>query len=266
LLSPALTALLLLAGPARADDATAPPPEMRDMAPAKATPGWTHQGNSLVLYGPDGDLIQELPLRAPDPESTVSRETLGGAAPDGRLAWTLDRKLVWSSGRTKLLESHRQFKAYGTSGQELWHEDSVDLPERGDPVFFAADGKSLWFARHADDGWYAEARDWMGRTTGSLGPFPRLISIALTPNGRYALARWAVPDASDTHTFLDLQTKARKDVQSSDLMLGLARIGDDGVARSGSRVVYDFNASTAAAPVPPAPPATSTAPATAVKP
>ncbi len=251
---PALAAFLLLAGPARADDGAAPPPLVGDMAPSKATPGWSHQGHSLVLYGPDGGLLQELPLRAPDADGTVSRETLGGAAPDGRLAWTLDRKLVWSPGRTKLLESHRQFKAYGTAGIELWHEDSVDLPERGDPVAFAADGKTLLFARRADDGWYAEARDWLGNALAAVGPFPRLISMTLTPNGRYALARWAVPDASDTHTFLELKTKRRKDVASSDLVLGLARIGDDGVARSGSRVVFDFNASTAAAAAPAAAP------------
>ena len=228
------------------EDAAAPSPGLREMAPSRAAPGWTRQGSSLLLYDPAGDLLQELPLRPPDAEGAVSRETLGGAAHGGQLAWTLDRRLIWSPGRTKLLESHRQFKAYGTSGQELWHEDSVDLPERGEGVLFSADDKTLLFARHDDAGWHAEARDWMGRTLGALGPFPRLISIALTPNGRYVLARWGVPDASDTHTFLDLRTKARKDVASADLVLGLARIGDDGVARSGSRVVFDFSASATA--------------------
>jgi len=247
----ALALLALLAGPARADDA-APPPELRALAPAKAAPGWSRQGSSLVLYGDDGSPQQELPLRTPDPDATVAQETRGGVSPDARLAWTLDRRLAWTPGRTKLLESRRQLKVYGTSGQELWRDDAADLPERGDGLVFAADGKTLLLSRRADEGWLVEARDWMGRTLASLGPFPRLIAIALTPNGRFALARWAVPDASDTHTFYDVAAKRRKDVASSDLLLGLARVGDDGVVRSGSRVVFAFDLSTGTAAAAPA--------------
>ncbi|MCM2303892.1 MAG: hypothetical protein NDJ72_04270, partial [Elusimicrobia bacterium] len=58
----------------------------------------------------------------------------------------------------------------------------------------------------------------------------------------YAVARWGVPDKSDTHSFFDLWTKARKDIETSDLTLGLARIGDDGVVRSGRRDVFSFAA------------------------
>jgi hypothetical protein len=245
----ALAALALCAAPARAGDDAAPV-ELTDMAPAKAAPGWTRQANSLLLYGDDGGLLQELPLRTPDETGTVSRETLGGVSPDSRLAWTLERRLTWTPGRTKVLDSQRTFKVYGTSGQELWRDSAADLPERGAPVLFSADGKTLLLARRGDDGWRAEARGWMGGTIAALGPYPRLISMALTPNGRFALARWGVPDKSDTHTFLDLATKATKDVQSSELLLGLARIDDDGTVRSGPRVVFSF-----------APPAVSSAPA-----
>jgi len=245
----ALAALALIAGPARADDAPAPPPELAEMAPSRSAPGWSRQANSLLLYGDDGSLAVEIPLHDPDDSGTASHETLGGVSPDARLAWTLDRRLVWTPGRTKVLESRRAFKIYGTSGTELWHDDAADLPERGAPVQFSADGRTLLLARRGDDGWSAEARSWLGATLTAVGPFPRLISMALTPNGRYALARWGVPDKSDTHTFLDLATRARRDVQSSDLVLGLARIGDDGVVRSGSKVVFAFEApvSTAAA-------------------
>lgn len=249
----AVAALLLCAGAARADDAAAPPPEMKEMAPSKAAPGWTRQANSLLLYGEDGALLQEIPLRRPDDNGTISNETLGGASPDGRLAWTLERRVVWSPGRTKKLESRRNLKLYGTAGTELWHDDAAEMPERGEPIQFAADGKTVLLARKLDAGWVAEARGWMGAPTATLGPYPRLISMALTPNGRYALARWSVPDQSDTHTFYDLTTKARKDVPSSDLVLGLARIGDDGVVRSGSKTVFDFSASTVPAPGAPKP-------------
>lgn len=240
-LAPALAALALLAAPAGADDSPAPA-ELAEMAPARSAPGWTRQANSLLLYGEDGGLSEELPLRGPDDTGTVSRETLGGISPDARLAWTLERKLTWTPGRTKVLESHRTFKVFGTGGAELWRDSAADVPERSAPVLFSADSKTLLLARRGDDGWRVEARSWLGQTLATLGPYPRLISMALTPGGRYALARWGVPDKSDTHTFLDLGSKKSKDVQSSDLVLGLARIGDDGVVRSGSRTVFTFEA------------------------
>jgi hypothetical protein len=260
-------AALAAAALARADDAPAPPPELSEMAPSRSTPGWSRQASSLLLYGDDGALSQELPLHEADEGGvgTTSRETLGGVSPDARMAWTLDRRIVWNQGRTKLLESHRLLRTFGTAGSELWRDESVDLPERGAPVLFSADGKTLLLAKRGDEGWSAEARTWLGQVVATIGPFPRLISMALTPNGRYALARWGVPDKSDTHTFIDLATKTRRDVPSSELMLGLARIGDDGVVRSGSKTVFAFEVASstqAAAPaVAPSTPAAATPPA-----
>jgi hypothetical protein len=249
-------AALAAAGPARADDAPAPQVPLEEMAPSRSTPGWSRQANSLLLYGEDGALSQELPLHEADEAgtATTSRETLGGVSPDGGMAWTLERRLVWSPGRTKVLESHRLFRTFGTAGAELWREESVDVPERGAPVLFSADGKTLLLAERAGDGWTAEARTWLGSVIATLGQFPRLITMALTPSGRFAFARWAVPDKSDTHTFMDLAAKVRRDVPSSDLTLGLARIGDDGVVRSGSKVVFAFDlavSTDAAAPTAP---------------
>jgi hypothetical protein len=254
----ALAALALLAAPARAGGEAAPA-ALTDMAPSRSMPGWARQGNSLLLYAEDGSLQQEIPLSAADTTAASSREMLGGASPDARVAWTLERKLVFSPGRAKLLESRRQFKTYGTSGQELWRDDSVDSPERGEPVIFSADGKTLLLSRRTGDEWTAEARTWLGAPLALIGPFPRLISMALTPSGRYALARWRVPDKSDTHTFLDLTTKRRRDVPSSDLVLGLARVGDDGVVRSGSKIVFAFEDAVSTS----SPAAVSTAPAAA---
>jgi hypothetical protein len=242
---------LTVVGVACAEDAPAPQVPLEEMAPSRATPGWTRQATSLLLYGDDGSLQQELPLRQADEAGTgtTSRETQGGVSPDGRMAWTLERNLTWTPGRTKVLESRRLFRLFGSAGAELWREESVDLPERGAPVLFSADGKVLLLAERSGDGYTAEARTWLGQIIATLGQFPRLISMALSPSGRFALARWAVPDNSDTHSFIDLKTKARRDVPSSDLVLGLARIGDDGVVRSGSKQVFafDLSVSTAAA-------------------
>ena len=244
----ALAALLLLSGPAlpaRAQDGDSLP----DLPPAGGAPGWSRQGNSLLLYDASGALAQELPLRDPNETGADERETLGGVSPDRRLAWTLDRTLLWTAGRTRLLESRRLLSVYGDGGRALWKDEEADLPERGDPVLFSKDGTVLLIARRGDDGWRAEARSWTGSVIRSVGPFPRLVSMALTPNGRYLLARWRVPDKSDTHTFVDLKTGARKDVASSDLLLGLARVDDDGVVRSGPRVVFAFSAAVSTAAV-----------------
>jgi hypothetical protein len=116
----------------------------------------------------------------------------------------------------------------------------VDWPEKGEPVAFSSDSKVVLIARHLGESWSVEARDWAGGVRLKAGPFPRLVSIALAPGGRYAVARWGVPDKSDTHSFFDLWTKERKDIETSDLTLGLARIGDDGVVRSGRRAVFTF--------------------------
>ena len=248
-----LASALWAAAPARAQEGGAPAPQLplEEMAPSHSTPGWSRQANSLLLYGDDGSLEQELPLREAEEAGagTTSRETRGGVSPDGRMAWTLERRLTWSPGRAKVIESHRLFRLYGSAGAELWREESVDLPERGEPVVFSADGKTLLLVERSGDGFIAEARTWMGQVIATLGQWPRLISMALSPNGRFALAHKAVPDKSDTHSFIDLKTKARRDVPSSDLVLGLARVGDDGVVRSGSKIVFSFdlNASTSTA-------------------
>ncbi|MBI2386203.1 MAG: hypothetical protein HYV14_09345 [Elusimicrobia bacterium] len=232
----ALLAAALAMTPARAADA----PVLPDMAVGHSTPGWSKQGKSLVLYDAAGELSFEIGLLREDTGS-VTREVTGGVSPDGRAAWTLERKLTWNSARSKLLESRRVLRVHGSTGQTVWSDDAVDLPEKGEPVVFSEDSKVILLACHFGESWSMEARDWAGGTTLKAGPFPRLVSIALTPGGRYAVARWGVPDKSDTHSFFDLWTKARKDIETSDLTLGLARIGDDGVVRSGRRDVFSFS-------------------------
>ncbi|MCR4295637.1 MAG: hypothetical protein NUW21_08895 [Elusimicrobia bacterium] len=229
----------LLLALALALTASAAPPVLPDMAVGHSTPGWSKQGRSLVLYDAAGELSFEIGLLRED-NGPVTREVTGDVSPDGRAAWTLERKLTWNNSRSRLLESRRVLKIHGTAGQTLFSDDAVDLPEKGEPVVFSSDSKVILLALHFGESWSVEARDWTGGTALKAGPFPRLVSIALTPGGRYAVARWGVPDKSDTHSFFDLWTKARKDIETSDLTLGLARIGDDGVVRSGRRDVFNF--------------------------
>lgn len=226
---------LTLALPASAADA----PALPDMAVGHSTPGWSQQGKSLVLYDAEGNLSFEIGLLREE-NGPVTREVLGGVSPDGKAAWTLERKLTWNASRSRLMESRRMLKIHGSSAQTLWSDESVDWPEKGDPVVFSSDSQTILTACHFGESWSVEARDWSGGTKLKTGPYPRLVSIALTTGGRYAVARWGVPDKSDTHSFFDLWTKNRKDIETSELTLGLARIGDDGVVRSGRRDVYSF--------------------------
>jgi hypothetical protein len=230
-----LLAALLTLPAARAAEA----PSLPDMVVGHSTPGWSKQGKSLVLYDADGSLSFEIGLLREE-NGLITREVLGDASPDGQAAWTLERKLTWNPSHSRMMDSKRVLKIHGSSGQTLWSDESVDLPEKGEPVVFANDSKVILTACHFGESWSVEARDWTGGTKLKAGPFPRLVSIALAPGGRYAVARWGVPDKSDTHSFFDLWTKARKDIETSDLTLGLARIGDDGVVRSGRRDIFAF--------------------------
>lgn len=231
----ALLAAFLAPACARAADV----PALPDMAVGHSTPGWSKQGKSLVLYDAAGELSFEIGLLRED-NGAATREVIGGVSPDGAAAWTLERKLTWNPARSKLLESRRSLKIYGSAGTVLWGDDNVDLTEKGDPVAFSNDSKVILIACHFGESWSVEARDWAGGTKMRAGPYPRLIAISIAPGGRYAVARWGVPDKSDTHSFLDLWTSTRKDIETSELTLGLARLGDDGVVRSGRRDVFSF--------------------------
>lgn len=233
---PALLAALLAISAAHAAQA----PALPDMAVSRSTPGWSKQGKSLVLYDADGALSFEIGLLREE-TGAVTREVQGDVSPDGAAAWTLERKLTWNNSRSEMIESRRVLKIHGSQGQTLWSDESADWPEKGPPVVFSNDSKVILVACHFGESWSVEARDWTGVPKLRAGPYPRLVSIALAPGGRYAVARWGVQDKSDTHSFLDLWTKVRKDIETSELTLGLARVGDDGVVRSGRRDVFSFS-------------------------
>lgn len=243
------TEFLLAAAWLAAPAAASPAPALPEPAPARSAPGWIRKARSLLLYGPDGALLSEISLRGEEfGRKTV--EVLGGASPDGGFAWTLERRTTWDGARARALESRRLLRVHGSDGRELWRDADADAPENGEAAAFSADGKVILLARRDDKGWSVEARNWMGTPLLSAGPFPTLISIALTRGGRFALARWAVTDRSDTHTFLDLAARARRDVPSAEFPLGVARLEEDGTARSGLLARTIFPAAEPPAPAP----------------
>lgn len=232
-----------------------------DVAPAHAA-GWLRQSSSLLYYDETGALANEIGLRS-DEESSGTRvnvhEILGGAAPNGRFAWTLDRTTTWSMDRSRVLASRRLLRFFGTNGKMLWSTSEGDVPENGEPIVFSADGETVLAALHPDAGWIVAAKGYLGGTIMDVGPVPRLQLMTLTSNGKYAMVRWLVPDQSATHTFLELPTKTRQDVPSAELFMGLARITEDGKVLSGKKFVFDF----AAVPKPAPAVAPSSAPAQA---
>ncbi|MBI4375496.1 MAG: hypothetical protein HY549_03510 [Elusimicrobia bacterium] len=220
---------------------------------------WLKQSSSLLFYDSSGNLTSEIGLGTWE-DSSGSRvrihEIRGGASANGQFSWTLDRIQIWNPPRTKLLESRRTLRFFGTAGKELWSRSEADVPETGEPLLFSEDGKTVVVALSTEKGWTLSVRNYLGSSLMEAGPFPKLQAMAITRNGRFAMAKWLVPDQSASHTFLDIKTKARKDIPSGELYLGLARIDDTGRIFSGRKMIFDFGAPLPETPPTPAPPAT----------
>ncbi len=202
---------------------------------------WAKQGSSLLHYDSSGTLVSEIGLGVS--EETASHgltvtELLGNAAPGGRLAWVIEKRVLWNASRTKQLKAEASLKVLGSSGRELWTEAAAAIPESGDPVPLGPEGESLALSLKKADGYWLSVRGYLGNTLFETGPFPRLVATALSPSGRYALARWTDPDKSATHTFLDVTAKRREDIPS-ERFLAPARMEEQRLY-SGSKVIFEF--------------------------
>lgn len=228
-------------------------------APAAAPQtGWLKRGDSLLLYSADGDLADEIPLRATESSAdgkVTVHDVLGAAAKNGRFAWTLDRTRVWNASRTKLLGSKRTLRVLGSLDEEVWSTPEGDAPEGQAPVLMSDDGETLLVSLRGDAGWRVEARGYLGNVLMSVGPLSELESMQLTSDGKYALVRWRVPDKSATHTFLNIPARTRHDVPSGTLFLGRATLSGDGKVESGGKTILDLSQDKPSAATPPAPPA-----------
>lgn len=211
--------------------------------------GWVRQGRSLLLYDSSGDLASELGLGVWE-----DQETRGGVSPGGRFAWLFQTKSTRNSGRGKKVIVERNFKLLGSTGSELWSSEEIDFPRSGNPVGFSALGETLLVALHGKTGWSVAAKNYLGNTLFEAGPFADLESIDLTPNGRYAVARWREAEKSATHTFLDIPSRVRKDIPSEEFLLGHGHINDEGRVLLGAKTLFDFTAPTSTSTAAAAPP------------
>lgn len=210
--------------------------------PAFAEPahGWVKQASSLLHYDSSGTLSGEQPLgrwEEPSGARVLVHETRGAASRNGSFAWILEKV----DGRAVL-------RFFGPSGKELWSENGASAPESGEPLVLSANGEVVLFCRRSGSALTAVVRSFVGNTLWEIGPLPALYAMELTNNGRYALLRWTEPDKAATHTFLDINAKARKDIPSGELLLGQASIDEEGVVRSGKKTIFSF-----AGAAPPAP-------------
>lgn len=219
---------------------------------APAAGGWITRGSSLLLLDADGQFVQEIGLVSSEDSSVggkiLVKETLGGAAKSRRVAWTMERTRVYNASRSKLLDSKRTLKLLGTRGEEIWTSAEADAEEKLDPVVFSDDGETLLLSLRGKDGWRVQAKGYLGNLLMELYPAPELEDMRLTPDGRFAMIRWAVPDKEATHTFWNLPAKARKDVPSSELHLGRATLENDGRVLSNGKLVLNLAEAAPAAP------------------
>lgn len=214
----------------------------QDLEP-RASSTWVKQGSSLLFFDAAGELSQEIGLRSDDETlgpRTSFQELSGGVSPGGRFAWVLEKNTRYDSRKTQEIESRRELRVYGTSGKLLWSLPGADAPDGLEPVFFSADGETAAALTRGEAGWTLSVRNYLGAELATAGPFERVQGAGLTPNGRYAFVRWLVPDKSATHTFLEVPSKRRVDIQSGELILGLAKISNDGVVTSGQKTVFAF--------------------------
>ncbi|MBI4679550.1 MAG: hypothetical protein HY748_18410 [Elusimicrobia bacterium] len=211
--------------------------------PPEPAAHWSKQGSSLVLYDSSGTIVHEVPLGLWEEASGAqvqSTQTLGGTVAGGRFAWTLEKTTAWNASKTKTLKADRVLHYYGTTAGGLWSLALADAPPDADPLVASASGETVAVAVNTEGEWTVLVRTFLGNPQWEMTGLKSLSSAFLTPNGKYALIRWSEPDKSATHTFVEVATKARKDIASEDFVLGPARLTDDGKVFAGERLLYEF--------------------------
>lgn len=222
---------------------TAAPVSAQSTESAKS--GWFQEPSSLLYYDASGALAGEIGLgrwERPAGEGIDVREFQGGVNASRRFAWVLELSTRWDAPRIQILGSRRLLRLLGSGGKELWRNPAADRPGRGEPLVFSENGEILIDCSRDEKGWTVAIKNYLGAVLFEAGPFPILDRIDLTPNGRYALARWTDPDKNAVHTLIDARAKTRRDIPSADFYRGAARLEDDGKVFSGAKLIADLGA------------------------
>ncbi|MDD5655798.1 MAG: hypothetical protein PHF00_00890 [Elusimicrobia bacterium] len=212
-------------------------------AAAAPRPGWVKAAKSLLYYDAEGRLSGEIGLGRWE-ETGAARVRVkrleAGVSPNARFAWTLDKREVWNSAKTRLLEVKRLLRFYGGGGKELWNDSEPDLPPDGPPLVFSDDGETCLLALRRQNGWFASARSYLDDTLFETGPFPGLEALQLSPNGLYGAARWNDLEQGAAHAFIDVKNRKRRDIASSEFLLGRAAIDDAGEVKARGKTLRPF--------------------------
>lgn len=211
---------------------------------------WEKRGSSLLYFDRTGNLSSEIGLGNWEDASSgglTIRRVSGGVAGEGGYAWSFEQVSSWNTTKTRLLSSTGLLTFYGSRGKPLWTSDEAYPPETGDPIALSRKGEVLIMSLKAARGNVCVITDFLGGRLLTTEPFSTILSLSMTAQGRYALIRWAEPDKSDTHTIIEVRTKKRQDIPSTEFSLGEARVTDGGKVFAGKRLVYEFH-KTAAAP------------------
>ncbi|MFA6002798.1 MAG: hypothetical protein WC881_01885 [Elusimicrobiota bacterium] len=204
---------------------------------------WLRAPKSLLYYDAAGNLAGEIGLGRWEDTGMARVFTKiidGGTAADNRFAWTLEKRTSWNTFKTKVLDAQRTLRFFGPAGKELWSEDGPDFIPESAPLVFSQDGETCLIAIKRKEGWFAAVKTYIGNTPWEIGPFPRLDSLQISPNGRYAVIRWNDPEQSSMHSFVEIPGKARQDVPSAQFFLGRATVDDLGRAQAGHKTVFSF--------------------------
>ncbi|MEE8424880.1 MAG: hypothetical protein V3S11_03580 [Elusimicrobiota bacterium] len=212
-------------------------------APAGA--GWKAAESSLLLSDRKGELYNEIGLGVWREELGdglyLRRRMLGGVSANGRFAWHFQKLDTIRSGRVdQVISSTRTLVYLGTSGQVLWTNALADSHQAMPPLLQSDDGETALVLERGEDGWTAAAYAFTGNRLMEIKASNRLEEARLTKNGRFVMVRWSARDLPLYYSFLDLKKRARHDIPASDLPLGMARITEKGVVRSGRKRVYRF--------------------------
>ncbi len=237
-----LAIFLLLAGTAFAKPDTPAEQEQKEEESARR---WVQTEASLLLYGFDGSLINEIGLGRWKENAGAGlineRIMLGGVSESGRFAWHWQRVEFIRRGRDdEVLSSSRTFVYLGTDGQVLWKGDIVDAPENLPPVRLSSDGESMVVLERGFDGWSAAAYTFTGNRVLATPELDRIERFELTKNGRFVMILGSGIDKPLVYNFYDLKTKLKKQMPAADAPLGKATLTEKGSVLFGKKTVFQF--------------------------